>query len=156
MADRKNPALRVKAIQNVSLRLLQARDIPLLNALFPDPEKWERYLKEQEKRIRTVYLIETEGKLAGYGTFLRKSEYSYFCEGKIPEISDLWIVPEYRGKGLATLLIKELEKLAQKEGYEEIGIGVGLNSHYGAAQKLYFHLGYAPDGRGIADRKSVV
>ena len=29
------------------------------------------------------------------------------------------------------------------------GIGVGMTADYGAAQKLYIHRGYIPDGRGV-------
>lgn len=44
---------------------------------------------------------------------------------------------------------KEKKKLALKDGFGEVGIGVGLYQDYGAAQRLYFRLGYSPDGRGI-------
>jgi hypothetical protein len=46
----------------------------------------------------------------------------------------------------ARALIKWLENLASQEGYNEIGIGVGLYRDYGPAQQLYFQLGYIPDG----------
>ena len=42
-----------------------------------------------------------------------------------------------------------IENLAIEEGYHQIGIGVGLYRDYGPAQKLYFQLGYIPDGNGI-------
>lgn len=50
---------------------------------------------------------------------------------------------------LASMLIKWIEKLAVKEGYKQIGIGVGLYRDYGPAQQLYFQLGYVPEGSGI-------
>lgn len=34
-------------------------------------------------------------------------------------------------------------------GYKKIGLAVGLYADYGPAQKLYFKLGYIPDGFGI-------
>ena len=34
-------------------------------------------------------------------------------------------------------------------GLNVIGLGVGLFMDYGAAQRLYFRLGYQPDGRGL-------
>src|SRR5580700_10370596 len=39
-----------------------------------------------------------------------------------------------------------------QESYDQIEIGVGLYRDYGPAQKLYFQLGYAPDGNGITYR----
>ena len=37
-----------------------------------------------------------------------------------------------------------------------IGIGVGLYSDYGAAQRIYVRRGYLPDGRGIMYRNQPV
>lgn len=37
-----------------------------------------------------------------------------------------------------------------------IGIGVGLASDYGAAQRLYIQRGYVPDGHGVAYRDRTV
>lgn len=37
-----------------------------------------------------------------------------------------------------------------------VGIGVGLYADYGAAQRLYTSLGYAPDGRGVTYHGSLV
>ncbi len=47
------------------------------------------------------------------------------------------------------MLILHLENIARKEGYKQIGLGVGLYRDYGAAQTLYVRLGYVPDGEGI-------
>ncbi len=61
----------------------------------------------------------------------------------------IWIDENHRREGLGTALIKWIEDLAVEEDYEQIGIGVGLYRDYGPAQKLYFQLGYVPDGNGI-------
>ena len=117
--------------------------------------KWERYYQEQKDQIRTVGIIEKEGHLVGYGSLLRQSKYLHFQQ--IPEINDLWIDQSYRKQGLGTKLINWLEGLARKEGYKQIGLGVGLYKDYGSAQKLYSRLGYKPDGQGITYHyKSVV
>ena len=81
---------------------------------------------------------------------LQASEYyPSFRNKQIPEISDIWIDEQKRGKGLGTLLITHLEQLARDEGFEQVGIGVGLYQDYGPAQKLYFKRGYMLDGMGI-------
>ncbi len=41
------------------------------------------------------------------------------------------------------------EKAAQDRNYTKIGLGVGLFSDYGSAQRLYARVGYIPDGGGI-------
>ncbi len=42
---------------------------------------------------------------------------------------------------------------AEKEAFKcspTVGLGVGLYKDYGNAQRLYFKLGYCPDGNGIS------
>ena len=139
-----------------NIRLLQPQDIKALGDLyFPwsnreeTVEKWTRYLAEQQKGARMACIVEEEGKIVGYGNLLLSSEYPHFKQNRIPEINDVWIYEESRKKGIATALIAHLEQLAKQEAYTTIGIGVGLYRDYGAAQRLYFRLGYTPDGNGI-------
>lgn len=117
------------------------------------PEKtqalWDNYYHEQEEAIRLVGVIENDGEILGYGSLLRKPESPFFTQKNIPEINAVWIDENYRRKGHGTALIKWFEDLASHEGYVKIGIGVGLYRDYGPAQKLYFRLGYIPDGNGI-------
>jgi GNAT superfamily N-acetyltransferase len=80
---------------------------------------------------------------------LRKQECPFFAKKNIPEINAIWIDEDHRNQGLGTTLIKWIEDLARQEGYHQIGIGVGLYKDYGPAQRLYFQLGYIPDGNGI-------
>jgi GNAT superfamily N-acetyltransferase len=108
---------------------------------------WKAAFKEQSLGIRTIYIIEKSEEILGYGSLLRKSEYPFFVN--VPEINSVWIVDKYRRSGFGTLLIQHLEELAKKEGFKMVGIGVGLYKDYGPAQKLYFQLGYKPDGHGI-------
>lgn len=113
-------------------------------------ERWNRYFQEQQEGLRTVGVVEREGLLLGYGSLNLRSEYPRFAN--IPEIQDVWIYEEFRGQGCATKLILWLEALAQKKGFGTVGLGVGLYADYGNAQKLYYHLGYCPDGNGITSK----
>lgn len=139
------------------IRPLKKTDIPQIIKRYSFPwsslEKtqalWSTYYEEQEKGIRTVAILENNHDILGYGSLLRKSEYPLFLSRQIPEINAIWIDENHRRKGLGTALIRWLENLAIQEGYEQIGIGVGLYRDYGPAQQLYFQLGYIPDGNGI-------
>jgi GNAT superfamily N-acetyltransferase len=117
------------------------------------PEKtkvlWDTYYCEQQEGIRTVAVLEDTQEILGYGSLLRKPECPFFAKKNIPEINAIWIDENHRRQGLGKALIKWLEELATHEGYDQIGIGVGLYQDYGPAQKLYFQLGYAPEGNGI-------
>ena len=146
-----------------SIRPLRALDIELLGDLyFPwstkqeTVEKWKRYLEEQQVGTRIARIIEYEDKIVGYGNLLLYSEYASFKIDNVPEINDVWIDDHYRRKGLGTLLLSHLEQSAKQLGYPQIGIGVGLYRDYGPAQRLYFRLGYKPDGRGISYKHTPV
>lgn len=110
-------------------------------------DRWSKYYREQQEGIRTVGVVEQGKEILGYGSLFLKSEYPHFSN--IPEINDVWIYEEYRSRGLGTRLIRWLEEVAKEKGYKEIGIGFGLYADYGSAQKLYFRLGYVPDGHGV-------
>lgn len=141
--------------QAVEIRPMNAVDIKVLvrDYSFPwsTPEdvtkRWQKYYDEQQNGIRTVAVLANKEELLGYGSLLLKSEYPHFLN--TPEICDVWIHEKHRRRGLGRKLITWLEQLAQKQGYSEVGIGVGLYADYGPAQQLYFQLGFAPDGHGI-------
>jgi len=141
----------------VQIRAMKLSDVEAVAKTFCFPwsnqvetnAKWTFYAAEHEQKIRTVYLIEKQNRLIGYGSLLRFSEYSHFRDAHIPEIHDVWIAEEFRHHGYGKLLILHLEKVAQAEKYKQIGLGVGLYRDYGPAQILYTKLGYVPDGHGV-------
>lgn len=137
-------------------RRLQKDDIEVLGDLhFPwstrqqTIDKWTQYFEEQSKGIRVSFIVLQGNKMSGYGHLLLTSAYPSFRNSNIPEINDVWIYQDDRRKGLGTSLIAHLETLAKELGFNKVGIGVGLYRDYGSAQKLYFRLGYQPDGEGI-------
>jgi GNAT superfamily N-acetyltransferase len=145
----------MKENDTLVIRPLQFHDLDPLITVYSFPwstpqatkEKWKAYYQEQQENKRIVGILERDKKLLGYGSLLFQSKYPLF--DKIPEINDVWIHQAYRQQRLGTLLIKWLEELARHKGYKEVGIGVGLYADYGPAQRLYFQLGYRPDGKGL-------
>ncbi|MGA8165582.1 MAG: GNAT family N-acetyltransferase [Waddliaceae bacterium] len=145
----------MSASNDVSITQICFQDIDGLveNFCFPwdtpekTQEKWKQYFEEHQKKIRTVAVAKLYDEIVGYGSLLYTSEYPLFAD--VPEISDVWIHEKHRGMGLGTAVIQWFEALAKERGYKEVGIGVGLYTDYGAAQKLYVKLGYVPDGNGI-------
>ncbi|MBA3816242.1 MAG: GNAT family N-acetyltransferase [Parachlamydiaceae bacterium] len=112
-------------------------------------EKWERYFAEQQVNTRTVCVAKIGEEFIGYGSLVSNTEYPGFKNCGIPEINDVWISEEYRGKGCGKELIQYLEVIARNQDYKQVGIGVGLYKDYGFAQKLYVRMGYIPDGHGV-------
>lgn len=148
---------RQAEIKDITIHMLEKADMKLLINDFSFPwssvqattDKWTRYYDEQQIQIRTVYMLKKAEKIVGYASLLYVSQYPNFKNASVPEINDVWIAKDWRNKGLGKTLIQYLEQAARIKGYQQIGIGVGLYADYGAAQKLYFQLGYAPDGHGI-------
>jgi hypothetical protein len=65
---------------------------------------------------------------------------------------DLNVMPDFRKRGIGSLLLDTAEKEAATKS-EVVGIGVrlyaGEDGGYGAAQRLYVKRGYIPDGKGV-------
>lgn len=111
-------------------------------------EKYEKYLKQQTSGIRQVLIAEYQNEFAGYLTIIWQSSYQPFADKSIPEVVDFNVLIKFRKKGIGSKLMDEAETLiAQKS--DLAGIGVGLYSDYGNAQRLYVKRGYIPDGLGI-------
>lgn len=114
---------------------------------------FESYLDETQKGERLVWVALNESdNVTGYVTLKWQSEYLSFRQQNIPEIVDLNVLPTFRNKGIATLMLDKAEAAAALQS-DVIGIGVGLyagvDGGYGAAQRLYIKRGYIPDGKGV-------
>lgn len=135
-------------------RALHQEDIPLIVASFAKAHwhkpasLYEKYLKEQEKNQRSVWVAFREDAVLGYVTLNWQSDYAPFREKNIPEIMDLNVLPLYRKQGIGSTLLSMAEDTARPKS-QQVGLGVGLYADYGAAQQLYIKKGYTPDGRGI-------
>lgn len=144
------------------IRIATHEDISALYSLtssenhIKDNQYFETCLEDQANKSREVLMIYDGEQLAGYCQYQRNPRYQPFRSLKIPEIQDIFIHPLNRQKGLASKLIEFCCVQALNEGHDMIGIGVGLYSNYGKAQKLYFKMGFEPDGGGIVyDRQTV-
>lgn len=119
-------------------------------------EYYERCLERHKLDELQIVLAQAEGKLCGFTLLNWQPKYAYFKKCGLPEIQDLNVLGSYRRRGIGAALIKYCEEIALERGYDEMGIGVGLDSSFGAAQRLYARLGYIPDGAGVTyDRKQV-
>lgn len=119
-------------------------------------EKWNRYLAEQGQGLRIVLLAPSSETIVAYGSLVWASQNPSFRSAGIPEIQDLVVAEGHRRTGLGTRLIRALETRAKATGCPQVGIGVGLYSDYGNAQRLYWSLGYVPDGQGVSYKNVVV
>ncbi|MEP6894736.1 MAG: GNAT family N-acetyltransferase [Chloroflexota bacterium] len=142
---------------NLIIRPLEQRDIPEITDAFQElgwdkpGTQYERYLAEQNSNLRDVCVALVDEKFAGYLTIAWASTYPPFRTAGTPEIMDFNVLPEFRRQGIGTALMDKAENEIAKVSLIA-GIGVGLDSDYGAAQRLYILRGYIPDGRGVYHR----
>jgi GNAT superfamily N-acetyltransferase len=59
----------------------------------------------------------------------------------LPEIQDVYVLPERRGEGVGTALMEAVEHTAASRGHARCSIGVGVAN--AGARRLYERLGYA-------------
>lgn len=136
------------------IRKLRREDISLIAEAFQNigwnkpASQFARYLKEQTEGSRQVFVAFENCEFAGYLTIIFESKYPPFAAGKIPEINDFNVLPKFRRRKIGTKLMDAAEEFAAQRS-KIVGIGVGLDADYGAAQRLYVLRGYVPDGRGI-------
>ena len=111
-------------------------------------DKFKQVLQAQTLKFSSAWIVFSEKEIAGYVLIHWDSCLGEFDRKKIPEISDLNVLPKFRGKGIATKLLDEIEKIILERS-SIAGIGVGLTKDYGNAQRLYIRRGYLPLGIGL-------
>ena len=107
-------------------------------------------LQEQEQGKRIIFLALVDHVPIGYVQLNWKPLYAPFLRLDIPEIQDLNVIPSARQQGIGGRLIDHCENLARASGKTDVGISVGVDSRFGAAQRLYVKKGYVPDGGGLS------
>jgi len=114
-----------------------------------EPNYFERCVAEQAEEKRVVLIAAQSGRAIGYVQLVWSPLYTTFRRLGIPEVQDLNVIPENRGRGVGRGLVEACEKIVREAGKPEIGISVGLDQGFGPAQRLYVKMGYIPDGTGV-------
>ena len=138
----------------IEIHLMTEADIDGIVATFAVWHKYrpqyERYLAEQERDARTVFVARDGETIVGYGTLVWQPGYVYFRDQNIPEIMDVNVITDYQKQGIGTALIRRCEQEAAARGYRAIGTSTVMDDpDYANARHLYPKLGYTPDGYGI-------
>jgi GNAT superfamily N-acetyltransferase len=143
------------SLSEIQIRVAGEDDLAVLNRLalahgYKETDYFMRCLDESRAgRRRIILALDNASEGLGYVMLNRQPLYQPFRSAGIPEVQDLFILPEWRRQGLGETLVKACEEAARTEGCDMIGLAVGLHSGYGAAQRLYVQMGYVPDGFGV-------
>ena len=118
-------------------------------------EVYLRYRSEHASGKRTILVARFDGRIVGYVTINWRPTYPPFADRGIPEVQDFNVKPDFRRRGFGSQMMDRAEELIS-ERYSTCGIGVGLSSAYGSAQRMYAKRGYIPDGRGLTYKEQPV
>ncbi len=119
-----------------------------------DVSTFEKRLKERDEDRVICLAADWCGEPAGYVNVYPTYEHGAFA-GRMPMIVDFAVLIKFRRRGIGEKLMDAAEKIAGRYG-DEVGLGVGLHSGYGSAQRMYVKRGYVPDGSGVWYRNSVL
>lgn len=137
---------------DVVTRTVRSEDVdPLATAFasWPKPrELFETYALRVAESTIDMVVASIDSQLTGYLLIKPKSSYPPFAEAGIPEIADFNVVRTRQRTGIGTALMDEAERRAAQLS-DVVGLGVGLYSDYGTAQRMYVRRGYLPDGAGV-------
>jgi GNAT superfamily N-acetyltransferase len=133
-------------------RTVRREDLdPLASAFasWPKPrELFEAYFHRVAEGTLDMVVASVQSQLAGYLLIKPRSFYPPFAKAGIPEIADFNVLRNWQRAGIGTVLMDEAEhRVAQIS--DVVGLGVGLYSDYGTAQRMYVRRGYLPDGAGV-------
>lgn len=126
--------------------------LPMLHGLIEeDPDELPRTDAKLEQMFRDLeekpdwvqlYLIELGSEVVGYVLLI--FGYSTELGGKFAEIEELYILSEYRGKGIGSSVIRKLEKVIDETDANSTVLVATENNI--RAMNLYERLGYEPLG----------
>ncbi len=128
----------------MTIRLARVTDYELLKKIKPsikDKTIEERLKKQEEGKVEFMILEDDDEPVS----FVLLKWEGKKTHPEYPDMEDLYTREEYRGKGLATLLIKECEKRAKERGFSKIGLAVNPEKK-SKAKAFYEKLGYKHAG----------
>lgn len=96
------------------------------------------YFKNKWKRLYQQILVATcEDKIIGYLAFRTPNSDKRFKTTLY--VSDLYVLPKYRRKGIGSKLIESVESIKKEKGLDKIVVNVDKKSHF---IRFYHELGF--------------
>ncbi len=132
------------------IRLATSEDLKTLAGLYTAiGRSQDGYFQECLNKGCDILIAEENAEIVGSAVINWEPKYALYKKLDIPEIQDVYVVETARRKGCATAMVLFFEQRAKEKAHTQTGISVGLSKEYGPAQRLYFKLGYEPDGSGV-------
>jgi ribosomal protein S18 acetylase RimI-like enzyme len=101
-----------------------------------------------------VFVADVEGRVVGFVTVFTRVPYEELDDppGEYALVSDLSVVPPYRGRGIGRALLERAEEFARQKGASELRIGVLARN--ATARELYRRAGFSEQVVTLAKRLS--
>lgn len=125
---------------------LQDTECALSDMKKPGKEMAEEYFasiyKPMQEEKGDIVVAECEGKVSGFIAYEIEDNDITDKPGQHIYISDLVVLQRFRGRGIATILMKQVEQVAKEKNIKRINIGVMAENQ--PALQLYLKQGYSP------------
>lgn len=129
--------LKIEELDEIQALYAQqaAADEDPLNQIQISPKQhaWEmrrirqQWLTEQRYIVYVAEDDENSGKIVGYATALIDTQARMFKVGTMASITELWVLPEYRKRGIGKTLMEELFAAIDHQGIEWITVHISGN-----------------------------
>ncbi|MFW5703769.1 MAG: N-acetyltransferase family protein [Patescibacteria group bacterium] len=106
----------------------------------PEGEKYYRSLAEGQ--YGACFIAETDGTAVGY-VALAEKDFGY-RKVRMLEIENMGVRPEYRGKGIGTVLMQKVREYAREHGYERVYVSAYWKNT--SARSFYESCGFVEMG----------
>lgn len=130
-------------LKGLTIRNGRAEDLDALGKLRYSKTIHVERLRDAEQEDVRYLAAEYKGQVVGFGVLVFSQPPNWPAVGKLPQMLDLFIGKESRGRGIGTSLIQTMERATAKQGYSEIFATVEPTRNP-TAYNLYLRLGYRP------------
>ena len=114
----------------------------------PDIKVYEKRLADAAEGKITALAADYGGCYAGHVNIFWYPHDGPYKDDGIPMIVDFAVLEKYQRRGVGRALMDTAENIAAMRA-DAVCLAVGMNSRYGAAQRIYIKRGYVPDGSGL-------
>lgn len=108
----------------VTIREAERNDLPQLCEVRATRTLYLGYLDECDGQAAHFLVAELEGRIVGFGLVYLAVTRTGKVKSHLPKLSDLYVVDEYRRRGIATALIHARERIAIDAGHSEIYVSI--------------------------------